>query len=260
MCGLLQLDGDLFNLSRECEWHLIGEVHRRADIHPDVQTFTQRNLERDRPLEMLLGDVRAVDGQDYGRGPAAFPTLALILEVDGELYLASGERFLAADRGAIEFQIVVNERRPSIAHVKTVSANQPAMRDDHAFRAAIRNDNISRQRPRFVENPRCGFIHQSDLPGVVRIRLAITRQTGTAHELGVEAFDGAPIKRQDLVFARLRPPEILQFAELLGIGGRQIVRLGEIFVDVVEFPRLLVRIKRFGSQGENDIADAIQPS
>src|SRR5262249_20855448 len=42
-----QLDVHLLDLSREGERQLIGEVHGRTDVHPDVDAFSERELDRD---------------------------------------------------------------------------------------------------------------------------------------------------------------------------------------------------------------------
>src|SRR5208282_5620679 len=59
---LAQVYFHLFDLARESERQLVSEVDGRADVHADVQSFAERELDRNGPLETAFCDCLAVSG------------------------------------------------------------------------------------------------------------------------------------------------------------------------------------------------------
>src|SRR5690242_10290078 len=91
----LELDRDLLDLSAEGEGQRVSEVHRRADIHADVQSLTEGELDRNAAGQPALCDLLAVSG--HGESPALAHAAAVIGKVDDQRRLALRQRALRRD-------------------------------------------------------------------------------------------------------------------------------------------------------------------
>src|SRR4029078_12089651 len=76
-------------------------------------------------------------------------------------------------------------------------------------------------------------------------RLAPGGEARLAGQLDRHALWATPIERQDVVARRFGPPQILHCPQLLGIRRREIIRLREVLVDVVELPLCLIDVEAF---------------
>ena len=121
------------------------------------------------------------------------------------------------DVGALEAEEVVVEANLSLPQEQGPAGGVAAQREDHAFRAVLRNLDRRRQRERHAHQLRAAAFRQPGHARVERDLLApveVTRTQGDIH-----AFGEAVVERQDVVLGRVRHEEILQLAQLLWVLG-----------------------------------------
>ena len=145
------------------------------------------------------------------------------------------ERLRARHRRALDAREVGRVVQPPVVHVEAEAAEAPALRDQHALGAAggdldVGDDPV---RPhldvrRQLLGHRRGARPQHD---------ALARSHGMR---AAEGEDAARLQRQHAVASRLAPPQLLERAQLLRLGSREVVRLGGVLRDVVELPAILV--------------------
>ena len=79
----------------------------------------------------------------HGDRAALAHAAAVVGEIDDELRLALRQRLLRRERGALDAQEVVDERRLAVAQVEAVAALEAAVGDDHALGLAVRHFDVA---------------------------------------------------------------------------------------------------------------------
>ena len=121
----------------------------------------------------------------------------------------------------------------ALAQEQSVAAEAPAFGDDHAFRAAFGNLDLGVDGVVLGQDARSAAGgHAGQHAGVVEDRPS-GRRARTRRQ---EARERRVVERQHVVLLRLGVEDILHLLELVRHLGGKIVGLGEVLLEVVEFP------------------------
>ena len=121
----------------------------------------------------------------------------------------------------------------AFAQEQAVAAEAPALGDDHAFRAAFGDLDLGRDGVGLVQDVRRGAGRHAGQFARIGEDRSSRRQARTRR---VPARERRVVERQHVVLLRLGVEEILHLLELVRHLGGEIVGLGGILFDVVEFP------------------------
>ena len=121
----------------------------------------------------------------------------------------------------------------ALAQEQAVAAEAPALGDDHAFRAAFGDLDLGGDGVGLVQDARrAAGRHAGQFARIGEDRSS--RRQARARR--VPARERRVVERQHVVLLRLGIEEVLHLLELVRHLGGQVVGLGGILLDVVEFP------------------------
>src|SRR5215472_7806370 len=119
-------------------------------------------------------------------------------------------------------------------HHQDPTAITSAYCSQHTTRTALRYRYLSGEGPGFVLEVRCRTLRNPDHSREVDELVTASGETRPDCRIGSRRH--ARVERIDVVLFRLHIERVLEFLQLPGILLRQIVRLAEILVDVVQLP------------------------
>src|SRR6185503_1839871 len=111
---------------------VVGVVHWRAGIGPDVEGLVDRHDRRNGMRNALGGDFLAVDLQ-YAAA-ALRHAGAVVSEVEFESMLARSERFLPFPPEFLKGEEIIGEDRLALEQIEPVAAEAATVGDDHPVR------------------------------------------------------------------------------------------------------------------------------
>ena len=123
-----EVDLYLLNLARELEWQLVRKVHRRADVLADVEALAERELDGIGPWAARPSAIFLPLAVMVRSPPLPPPDLPSYTKSTTSFVLPFGSGSLRRERGPIEVEEVVHERRLPVAQIQAEAALQSAVR------------------------------------------------------------------------------------------------------------------------------------
>src|SRR5262249_13037816 len=166
-------------------------------------------------------------------------TEAVIFEVELKRVLARRQRIRSLPARALEINKVVQEYGLALQHIEPVTAKSAALRYDHAFSTGLRDVDLGFVVERRVENAwritvrRAGDLARPSELGATGGQVG-ARCHNPSRDSGIERFD--------LIFRRLGPETLVHLLDLIRILGGDVIKLGPIFGQIIEFVRETGRV------------------
>ena len=249
----VHLDRQLVELGGKGERRLVVRVvHAGQRVGADVEALVPLQDHRQRVRHGNGLDSFAVHLERAGAAAAEAAHViegeraqaeAVILEVELQRVLAGRERVRAFPLDAFQVNQVPEEHRFALEQVEAVAGKPAARSQDHALGAAFRHFDVRRDGVGAVEKERGIALRQAGHGARVH---ELGAAGGDVRARGHDAGGHRGVQREHLVFLRFAEEQLLQFLHLFGILSRHVVHLGEVLVQVIEFPRDVVDGVRIG--------------
>src|SRR6185437_1381605 len=250
---------DTFNATCEAERKplAVAGVHRRSRVLSDIQALKSEPPRHLLPDPALTHEVTIVKQAHKRR--SARRLWGFALELHTEYYPSAGQRRMSDDIVALQRKPVVVIAKSVVQDEKTPAGGVSSDAYKDPFCALPRDFGNDVNGVIDVDRPGGAPFRQAPHPGKERDLVAAGKKAGA--QCAVHSLREPVVEWEHVISSRFNKKALLQLAQLFRMAGREIFGLAEVFLDVIELPAIVGKVRGPpGYPGQPSMAATGNPS